>query len=177
MGTPNWSQDVDVAAQDPLDDTNIIYAFHYYAATHNLDWAINKVTQARNDGIAIFVSEWGSSDVGTATNDFDQAQGWLNFLNENKISWVNWSLGVKDESSSILSPSAPISGPWVNEDLSNAGAWLKPQFEDPETPDILIETREAETVDETVGNVVVSEVVGYFDPGDAIIYDLSLIHI
>jgi aryl-phospho-beta-D-glucosidase BglC (GH1 family) len=34
LGTPTWSQDVDVAAQSPVTGTNLMYTLHYYAATH-----------------------------------------------------------------------------------------------------------------------------------------------
>ena len=33
-GSPSWSQDVDVAAADPLPFENLAYTLHYYAATH-----------------------------------------------------------------------------------------------------------------------------------------------
>jgi endoglucanase len=34
LGTPTWSQDVDVAAGNPVSGTNLCYTLHYYAATH-----------------------------------------------------------------------------------------------------------------------------------------------
>ena len=35
VGTPTWSQDVDIAAEDPVTGyDNIMYAVHFYAATH-----------------------------------------------------------------------------------------------------------------------------------------------
>ncbi len=45
VGTPTWSQDVDVAAQKPLAGKNIAYAFHFYGATHKEDLR-NKLTGA-----------------------------------------------------------------------------------------------------------------------------------
>lgn len=128
VGTPNWSQDVDAAAKDPLTASNVMYAFHYYAATHDFNTMKNKVETALNSGLAIFVSEWGSSDVGTSRSDFNVAKQWMDYMNQRKLSWVNWSLGNKDESSSILKPNAPLSGPWTNADLTQAGTWLKPYF-------------------------------------------------
>lgn len=131
VGTPNWSQDVDAAAQDPLSFDNVMYAFHFYAATHDINTMKNKVEMALNAGLAIFVSEWGSSDVGTSTSNFSVAQQWMEFMNERKLSWVNWSLSNKDESSSVLDPRAPMSGPWSDSDLTKAGEWLKPYFNAP----------------------------------------------
>lgn len=34
VGTPTWSQDVDVVARSPLKEKNIVYSLHFYAATH-----------------------------------------------------------------------------------------------------------------------------------------------
>jgi len=34
LGTKTWSQDVDEAAQNPVQGTNLAYTLHFYAATH-----------------------------------------------------------------------------------------------------------------------------------------------
>ncbi len=34
LGTPTFSQDVDIAAQDPVAGTNLLYTLHFYACTH-----------------------------------------------------------------------------------------------------------------------------------------------
>ena len=47
VGTPTWSQDVDQAAADPIKGDNIMYALHFYAATHKTDLR-NKMTAAIN---------------------------------------------------------------------------------------------------------------------------------
>lgn len=41
VGTPTWSQDIDKAADAPLEYDNIMYALHFYAATHT-DWLRNR---------------------------------------------------------------------------------------------------------------------------------------
>ena len=45
VGTPTWSQDVDQAAADPIKGENLMYALHFYAATHKADLR-NKMTAA-----------------------------------------------------------------------------------------------------------------------------------
>ncbi len=129
VGTPNWSQDVDAAAQDPLSFSNIMYAFHFYAATHDINQMKSKVQTALNAGLAVFVSEWGSSDVGTSRSNYDVAKQWMDFMNQKGLSWINWSLGNKDEASSILKATAPLYGPWDENDLTEAGRWIKPYFD------------------------------------------------
>lgn len=34
LGTPTWSQEVDKAAADPLEEENVLYTLHFYAAIH-----------------------------------------------------------------------------------------------------------------------------------------------
>ena len=34
VGTSTWSQDVDIAANNPLPYDNIMYACHFYSRTH-----------------------------------------------------------------------------------------------------------------------------------------------
>jgi len=131
VGTPTWSQDVDIAAQYPLGFDNIMYTFHYYSGTHDINQMKNKVENALAAGAPIFISEWGSSDVGTSYSDFYIADQWMTFMNEHNLSWTNWSLGNKDEASSILDPTAYLGGPWTDSDLTAAGRWLKPYFDTP----------------------------------------------
>ena len=37
VGTPTWSQDVDIASSSPIERTNLLYSLHFYAATHKED--------------------------------------------------------------------------------------------------------------------------------------------
>lgn len=59
VGTPIWSQDVDQAAADPIKGDNIMYALHFYAATHKTDLR-NKMTAAINKGLPVFVTNMES---------------------------------------------------------------------------------------------------------------------
>lgn len=60
VGTPNWSQDVDVASWNPItSSSNIAYTLHFYAGTHG-QWLRDKAQTALNNGIALFVTEWGA---------------------------------------------------------------------------------------------------------------------
>ncbi|MBI5478671.1 MAG: glycoside hydrolase family 5 protein [Deltaproteobacteria bacterium] len=54
VGTPNWSQQVDQAAADPVPGTNLAYTLHFYAATHK-QWLRDTALTAMNAGIALFV--------------------------------------------------------------------------------------------------------------------------
>jgi len=61
VGTPTWSQDVDVASLNPLAQNNIAYALHFYAAyPYHKQTLRNKASTALNNGIALFVTEFGT---------------------------------------------------------------------------------------------------------------------
>lgn len=59
LGTPNWSQDVDKATEDPVDGTNLLYTLHYYACTHR-SWLRQRGDVALARGMALFVTEFGA---------------------------------------------------------------------------------------------------------------------
>ena len=54
VGTPTWSQDVDKAAENPITGyDNIMYALHYYAATHKDDLRKKLAVLHANIGIKV----------------------------------------------------------------------------------------------------------------------------
>lgn len=124
-GTPTWSQDVDIVAKSPIEGyDNIMYALHFYAATHT-DWIRNKAKKAIDSGLPIFVSEFGICDAsGNGGIDYNQSEQWMNFLNENNISWVMWNLSNKQETSAIINSNCNKVTGWTEDELSNAGKWL-----------------------------------------------------
>ncbi len=125
VGTPNWSQDVDIVANDRITGyDNIMYAFHFYAATHREDMR-NKVTTARNSKLPIFVSEFGiCSADGNGWIDENEANTWISFLNDNNISYVMWNLCNKAEASAMINSWNTSTTWWSYDDLSQAGKWL-----------------------------------------------------
>jgi len=122
VGTPNWSQDVDTAADSPIIGDNIMYALHFYSGTH-LSWLRDKATTAMNKGIALFVTEFGTSQAsGDGGPYLDESDLWMNFMADNKISWCNWSYSAKDEISAALKPGA-CGSDWNN--TSTSGEYIK----------------------------------------------------
>lgn len=126
VGTPTWSQDVDVAADSPIKGySNIMYTFHFYAATHG-DSYRQKVQTAIQKGLPVFISEFGISESsGNGRIDKNEANKWMQFLKKNKISYVCWSLCNKNESCSLLKSSCSRTGNFKKSDLSQAGLWYK----------------------------------------------------
>ncbi|MES2822201.1 MAG: cellulase family glycosylhydrolase [Pseudomonadota bacterium] len=125
VGTPTWSQDVDVAANDPIAGTNIAYTLHFYAGTHGQSLR-DKAQVALNKGIALFVTEWGSVNAdggGNVANS--ETDAWVAFMKANKISNANWALNDKAEGASALVTGASANGGWVNSQLTASGAKSK----------------------------------------------------
>lgn len=130
VGTPNWSQDVNVAADDPLSGyNNIMYTLHFYAASHKQDYR-DKAQYALDRNIPIIATEWSACDYNVSTNDFNEGQTWVNFLDSNGISWINWSFCNRDDASAILKPGVSIAGPWADSELTSAGSWVRQRIRD-----------------------------------------------
>jgi endoglucanase len=125
VGTPSWSQDVDVAAADPIGGTNIAYTLHFYAGTHG-QYLRDKAQTALNRGVALFVTEWGSvnanGDGGVATAE---TNAWMTFLKSRNISHANWATNDKAEGASALVPGASTSGGWSANQLTASGTLAK----------------------------------------------------
>lgn len=128
VGTGTWSQDIDKAAKNPINDKNVMYALHFYSGTHT-EWLRKRANEALKS-IPIFVSEWGVSDAsGNGGVYLEEAKKWVEFMKENNISWANWSLCDKDESSALLLPNTPkddISDKY----LSESGKFVKEAMKD-----------------------------------------------
>ena len=128
IGSPTWSQDIHLAAADPVQGKNLMYTLHFYAGTHGKELR-DRIDSARNKGIAIFVSEWGTSRADGSGGVFLKEAGeWLDFLESRSISWANWSLCDKNETSAALKPGASANGGWKQKDLSESGKFVFSRF-------------------------------------------------
>ncbi|MBQ8921115.1 MAG: cellulase family glycosylhydrolase [Oscillospiraceae bacterium] len=117
VGTPTWSQDVDQAAYDPINDSNVAYVLHFYAGTHGGDLR-GKGDAALNKNVAVFVSEWGTVNAdGDGSVNVGSSEQWLSWMDSNKLSWCNWAISSKAEGSSIFGGDGSS--------LTEAGNYLK----------------------------------------------------
>ncbi len=127
-GTRTWSQRVDEVVGNEINDDNIAYTLHYYASTHKDDLRAYATT-AINNNIAIFVTEFGVTEAsGGGYIDVDSANTWWSFLDENDISWCNWSIADKDESSAALTPGANGEGNWSESELTTSGSMVRTEM-------------------------------------------------
>jgi endoglucanase len=123
LGTPNWSQYVDVAAGDPVPGTNLLYTLHFYSCDHT-QWLRDRGNTAIAAGLPLFVTEFGAtySDGGLVSNNHNyvcenEANLWFAWMAQNNLSGLAWKLDRCSDASCILA-NAPLDGPWPDSVLS-----------------------------------------------------------
>lgn len=122
VGSPHWDQDVHLVADNPIRGfSNLMYTLHFYADTHGQllrdrgDYALSK-------GIPLFVSESaGMSANGDGPINYDEWHRWIDWMENNQISWICWSIADKAESCSMLYPDADSTGNWNDPVMKESG--------------------------------------------------------
>jgi endoglucanase len=128
VGSPRWDQDVDVAAANPITGfKNIAYSFHFYASDPNHQEKLRaKGDLAIKKGLALMVTEWGVGESdGNGKFNRDQVKTWMTWMEANKLSWANWNITDKEETTALLLPGAPDNGGWTDDQLTPAGIYIK----------------------------------------------------
>lgn len=131
VGTPGWSslgladgrnaQDI---IDNPLNFSNIMYAFHFYAASHRDDH-LQELDRASNL-IPIFVSEFGTQTfTGDGNNDFAMMNRYMTLMAAKKIGWVNWNYSDDHQSSAIWKEGTCINRLWNDNQLKPSGVYIK----------------------------------------------------
>ncbi|MDM5178682.1 carbohydrate-binding protein [Massilia sp. DJPM01] len=122
VGSPHWSQDADIASRNPITGfSNIAYTLHFYAGTHT-QYLRDKASTAMNNGLALFVTEWGSVNAdGNGGVNYPETNAWIDFMKKHNISNANWALDDAREGSASLVPGASSTGGWANWDLTESG--------------------------------------------------------
>jgi endoglucanase len=122
VGSPHWDQDVHLAADDPIPGYhNLMYTLHFYAATHKQSLR-DRGNYALKKGLPIFISESaGMESSGDGLLNEPEWTEWINWAEQNKLSWVTWSVSDKNETCSVLLPTASSTGNWSTNDLKPSG--------------------------------------------------------
>ncbi|MEO5706170.1 MAG: glycoside hydrolase family 5 protein [Alteraurantiacibacter sp.] len=124
LGSPSWSQDVDIAARDPVAGTNLVYTLHYYAATHKAELRA-KADAALAAGLALMVTEYGVVEAtGNGPVDIASSREWWDWAEANGVSYLAWSIGDRNETSAALQPGALAWG-WGDGQLTPAGRLMR----------------------------------------------------
>jgi endoglucanase len=108
VGTPGWSTLGDGAwteiRDNQIDDINIMYTYHFYAATHG-DGHRSTFTAA-SEFLPLFVTEFGIQEAsGCGAITVEGTRAWWDLCYEKKVSWCNWSFSDFGD----FDPSYPVS--------------------------------------------------------------------
>ena len=122
VGSPRWDQDIHLPANDPIKDfDNLMYTVHFYAATHK-QWLRNRTDSAISKGLPIFISESAGMEAsGDGPMDYIEWKKWIDWMDAKGLSWITWSVSDKNETCSVLKPSAASNGKWKDEDIKESG--------------------------------------------------------
>ncbi len=127
VGSPEWDQRIDLVTADPLKgQTNVMYSVHFYAGTHGA-WLRARTKAAIDAGIPVIVTESsGSQASGMGRNKYSEWNAWIDFMDKNQVSWLNYSVSDKPgETISVLQPQANASGGWSNAELTESGQQVR----------------------------------------------------
>ena len=124
VGNPDWSKDLSSVFNDPLDEDNILYTLHFYAASHGQD--LRDVTQQFSRmGLPVFVTEFGvTSSSGGFPRDLESADRWIELLEQENISYCMWSFSAAPEPCSALRTGVLKYSGFTEDDFNATGRWL-----------------------------------------------------
>ncbi|MEU3660386.1 cellulase family glycosylhydrolase [Streptomyces sp. NPDC032940] len=132
VGTRGWSSlgvsdgsDETEVVNNPVNASNIMYAFHFYAASHKDDYRATVSRAAAK--LPLFVTEFGTvSATGGGALDRTSTTAWLDLLDQLKISYANWTYSDADESSAAFKPGTCDGGDYGGSGvLTESGALVK----------------------------------------------------
>ena len=104
VGSPQWSSQPNTCASAGISDKNYGCTLHFYAATHQVGGGYDgNASQAMSAGVPVFATEWGTvSADGNGGANQGASEAWINWMNQNKISWANWSASGVNEGSAAF---------------------------------------------------------------------------
>jgi endoglucanase len=132
LGVSDGSNETEVV-NNPVRATNIMYAFHFYAASHKDNYRAT-VSRAATQ-LPLFVTEFGTvSATGGGAMDRASSVAWLDLLDQLKISYANWTYSDANESSAAFKPGTCNGSDYSSSGvLTESGALLKSRISTPDT--------------------------------------------
>ncbi|MFH9675939.1 cellulase family glycosylhydrolase [Streptomyces sp. NPDC017405] len=132
LGVSDGSNETEVV-NNPVNATNIMYTFHFYAASHK-DAYRSAVSRAASK-LPLFVTEFGTvSATGGGAMDQASTTAWLDLLDQLKISYANWTYSDADESSAAFKPGTCDGGDYSGSGvLTPSGALVKSRISTPDS--------------------------------------------
>jgi endoglucanase len=139
VGTHGWStfgisdgQSETSVFNNPINATNFMYTFHFYAASHK-DNYLNALSRIA-DRVPVFVTEFGTqTSSGDGGNDFAMSQRYIDLMAQKKIGWTNWNFSDDSRSGAVFK-SGTCSGTSFTGTgpLKPAGVWVRDRIRTPD---------------------------------------------
>ncbi|MER7719615.1 cellulase family glycosylhydrolase [Streptomyces flaveolus] len=124
LGVSDGSNETEVV-NNPVNASNIMYAFHFYAASHKENYRATVSRAAAK--LPLFVTEFGTvSATGGGALDRTSTTAWLDLLDQLKISYANWTYSDANENSAAFKPGTCDGGDYSGSGvLTESGALIK----------------------------------------------------
>jgi len=92
----------------------------------NLIVVREKAEVALGLGLPLFITEWGVGEAnGNGEFNLEKTDKWVHWMEQYKLSWVNWNITDKEETTALLKPGAPVNGGWDTSNLTPAGNYIR----------------------------------------------------
>ncbi|MBA2657492.1 MAG: glycoside hydrolase family 5 protein [Tatlockia sp.] len=115
---------------NPVSFNNIMYSFHFYAASHRDDY-LNALDNA-SKVLPIFVTEFGTQTYsGDGANDFIMSDKYMQLMAAKKIGWTNWNYSDDALSGAIWISGTCSANTWTDNRLKAAGLYIKNKILNP----------------------------------------------
>ncbi|GIH97264.1 cellulase family glycosylhydrolase [Planobispora siamensis] len=124
LGVSDGSNESEIV-NNPVKATNIMYAFHFYAASHKDNYRSTLSRAAAK--LPMFVSEFGTvSASGDGAVDVASTNAWLDLLDGLKIGYANWTYSDAGEGSAAFKPGTCSGGTYTGTGvLTQSGALIR----------------------------------------------------
>jgi endoglucanase len=132
LGVSDGSNESEIV-NNPVKADNIMYTFHFYAASHKDDYRATVSRAATR--LPLFVTEFGTvSYTGDGAVDRASTTAWLDLLDQLKISYANWTYSDAPEGSAALKPGTCGGSDYSSSAvLTESGALMKSRISTPDT--------------------------------------------
>nr|WP_260408196.1 cellulase family glycosylhydrolase [Planomonospora venezuelensis] len=124
LGVSEGSNETEIV-NNPVKAENIMYAFHFYAASHKDNY--RHVVSRAAEKLPLFVSEFGTVTAsGNGEVDLAGTAAWLDMLDQLKIGYANWTYSDAGESSAAFKPGTCSGGTYAGTGVLNqSGVYIR----------------------------------------------------
>ncbi|MFC4063969.1 cellulase family glycosylhydrolase [Actinoplanes subglobosus] len=132
VGTRGWSSlgvsegsNSSEIVNNPVSASNVMYAFHYYAASHKDNYRAEVERAAAS--LPLFVTEFGTvTYTGDGAVDTASSNAWFDLLDRLRIGYANWTYSDASEGSAAFKPGTCNAGTFAGTgSLTESGALLR----------------------------------------------------